>query len=133
MKKIILAVVALSFLAVPAAQAQHRHGPGSDQRVERSAQPQHRAAPQRAGQQHRAAPRQQVRKPVVQQRRAVTQQPRWARGKQVPAWQRKHVVRDYHQHGLRRPGPGQQWVKVGNDYLLISILSGIIGGMMVAR
>ncbi|MGT2467250.1 RcnB family protein [Mesorhizobium atlanticum] len=28
--------------------------------------------------------------------------------------------------GLRRPGPGQEWIRVGNDYVLISILSGIV-------
>ena len=55
------------------------------------------------------------------------------RGHRVPAWQRRHVVRDYHRFGLRRPGYGQQWVKVDNDFLLISIASGIIGGIIASQ
>ena len=50
-----------------------------------------------------------------------------------PSWQRGHVVRDYHRHGLRRPAYGQQWVKVDNDFLLISIASGLIGGIIASQ
>jgi len=41
--------------------------------------------------------------------------------------------RDYGRYGLRRPGPGQEWIRVGNDYVLVSILSGIILGAIVAH
>jgi len=42
-------------------------------------------------------------------------------------------VRDWNRHGLRRPGPGQQWIGVGNDYLLVSVVSGIIFGAIAAH
>ncbi|MBX3598527.1 MAG: RcnB family protein [Rhizobiaceae bacterium] len=58
---------------------------------------------------------------------------RWMAGKRVPHWQRKHVVRDYRHHGLRRPAPGQHWVKVDNDYLLIATASGIIASIIAAH
>src|SRR5690606_24834872 len=58
---------------------------------------------------------------------------RWARGHKVPSWQRRDAVRDWHRHGLRRPAHGQQWVKVDNAFLLISIAPGIIGGIVAAR
>ena len=57
----------------------------------------------------------------------------WATGKRVPEWQRRQHVRDYHRHGLRRPGTGQQWVRIDNDYLLISLATGVILGMAAGR
>jgi Ni/Co efflux regulator RcnB len=67
--------------------------------------------------------RHHVRKPVKH----------WKRGQHVPSWQRKHVVRDYRHHGLRRPGHGQHWVKVDNSYLLVGIASGVIAGLVAAH
>jgi len=58
---------------------------------------------------------------------------RWVRGHRLPYWQRQKIVRDYYHHGLRRPGPGQQWVRVNNDYLLIAAASGIIAGVIAAN
>ncbi|MBZ9814787.1 RcnB family protein [Mesorhizobium sp. CA7] len=43
------------------------------------------------------------------------------------------AVRDWNRYGLRRPGPGQEWIRVGNDYLLVSILSGIVFGAIAAQ
>jgi len=42
-------------------------------------------------------------------------------------------VRDYHRYGLRKPGRGQQWVKVDNTYLLMSVATGLILGVAAAR
>ncbi|MGC4026335.1 MAG: RcnB family protein [Mesorhizobium sp.] len=67
---------------------------------------------------------------VVVKRTTTT---RWVRGNQVPNWKRQKIVRDYYHHGLRRPGPGQQWVKVNNDYLLIASASGIIASVIAAN
>jgi Ni/Co efflux regulator RcnB len=72
-----------------------------------------------------------VKKKVV--KKTIIKKQRWARGNRVPAWQRKQAVRDYHRYGLHRPGRNQQWVRVDNDYLLISIASGLISGIVVGR
>lgn len=101
MKRLTLALVALSFLAAPAAYAdtwrphQNRYemNPHVTVHTERD--------------------------------RARYAKPHWQVGKRVPAWQRK-AVRDYHRFGLHRPGRGQQWVRIGNDFLLVKITSGSV-------
>ncbi len=57
----------------------------------------------------------------------------WVRGNRVSNWNHRQVVRDYHGHGLRRPGHNQRWIKVDNDYLLIGITTGIIAGAIAAH
>lgn len=116
MKRLVLTAVAAALLAAPVAQAQA--GPRHDApRYERD-DSRWSAKPGYGNPHHR-------KKWVKKQR--------WERGHRVPAWQRKHVVRDYHRYGLRRPGHGQQWVKVDNDFLLISIASGLIGGIIASQ
>ena len=66
-------------------------------------------------------------------KKKVVKKHHWARGNRVPAWQRHYVVRDYDRYGLRRPAYGQQWVKVDNDFLLVSIASGIVAGIIAAQ
>jgi Ni/Co efflux regulator RcnB len=110
MKRLVLSAVAIAMLAAPVAQAQA----GS-----RHESPRY----ERYDSQWNKKPGYD--KPYVYKKK-VMKKHRWARGYKVPAWKRKHVVRDYHRHGLHRPGHGQQWVKVDNDFLLISIASGII-------
>lgn len=115
MKRLVLSAVALAMLAVPVSQAQA--GPRHEQpRYERYDS----RWDKRPGYDKRV-----YRKKMKKQR--------WSRGHEVPAWQRRHVVRDYHRYGLRRPGHGQQWVRVDNDFLLISIASGIIGGIIASQ
>ncbi|RVA68100.1 hypothetical protein EN914_34910, partial [Mesorhizobium sp. M7A.F.Ca.CA.001.08.2.1] len=36
-------------------------------------------------------------------------------------------------YGLHRPGRGQEWIRVGNDYVLVGILSGVIFGALAAH
>ena len=48
-------------------------------------------------------------------------------------WRRHQQVRDYHRHGLRAPGRGQTWVKVDNNYLLLSMATGLIASVAAAR
>ncbi|RFC67555.1 MULTISPECIES: RcnB family protein [Mesorhizobium] len=67
---------------------------------------------------------------VVVKRTTTT---RWVRGHRLPNWQRQRVVRDYHYYGLRRPGAGQHWVRVNNDYLLIAAGTGIIASVIAAN
>jgi Ni/Co efflux regulator RcnB len=121
MKRLILSAVALSMLALPVAQAQA--GPRYEEpRYER----QDRNDWRKPGYDRKDVYRKNVyRKKVVKKH--------WASGNRVPEWQRRQVVRDYNRHGLRRPGHGQHWVKVDNDYLLISIASGLIGGIIAAQ
>ncbi|WP_217575502.1 RcnB family protein [Mesorhizobium sp. GbtcB19] len=57
----------------------------------------------------------------------------WRNGQRYSDWKRHQAVRDWNRYGLRRPGPGQEWIRVGNDYVLVSILSGIIFGAIAAQ
>ena len=51
----------------------------------------------------------------------------------MTAWKTDASANDYKRHGLRKPGQGQRWVRVDNDYVLISIASGIIAGIIAAQ
>lgn len=117
MKRLVLTAVAAAMLAVPVAQAQA--GPRYEM-------------PRYEHHDSRWDKKPGYDKPHIVKKKVVKKY-RWVRGHKVPAWQRKHVVRDYHRYGLRRPGHGQQWVKVDNDFLLISIASGIIGGIIASQ
>lgn len=113
----ILAAVALSVMAVPMAQAQSRYdGPRHGQHYSQPKKPNFHSQHKRYKFHQRAA-----------------KHHHWSKGKRLSEWQRKQAVRDYHRHGLKRPGKGQQWVKVDNDYLLISLASGIIAGIVAGR
>jgi Ni/Co efflux regulator RcnB len=57
----------------------------------------------------------------------------WHWGERYADWKRRPAVRDYHRHGLRQPARGQQWVKVDNNYLLMSLATGLILGVAAAR
>ena len=119
MKRLLTSALALSMLALPVAQAQS--APMQNMKVERHD----------GGSQWNKKPGGPDRfhaKPTPKKR-----DQQWKRGQRVPDWQRKQAVRDYHRHGLRKPGFGQQWVRVGNEYLLISIFSGIIAGLIATR
>lgn len=110
MKRIALAAIALSIIAVPMAQAQPRH----DAPRHHHSQKHHYKSPKHyAPGQHKKH--------------------HWSRGDRVPEWQRRHHIRDYHRYGLKRPGRHQQWVKVNNDYLLVSIASGAIAAVIAGR
>jgi Ni/Co efflux regulator RcnB len=50
----------------------------------------------------------------------------WRRGSSLPPYYRGYVVRDYYRYHLRRPPPGYAWYRVGDDYLLAAIASGLI-------
>jgi Ni/Co efflux regulator RcnB len=114
MKRIVLSALALSMLALPVTQASAgpRHEPPRPEAYNSWKQP---------GHPHKAGPKKKLKKH------------HWVRGHKVPDWHRRPVVRDYHRHGLHRPGPGQHWIRVDNDFLLVSIASGIIGGIIASQ
>lgn len=117
MKRLVLSAIAVSMLALPVAQAQAaQHYDGS--RYEQ----QQNIWKKKPGYDRNVV----VKKKVVKKKH-------WVRGERVPSWQRKQAVRDYHRYGLRRPGHGQQWVRVDNDFLLITIASGLIGGIIASQ
>ncbi len=55
------------------------------------------------------------------------------RGGHVPAAYRGRVVSDWSHRGLRRPPHGERWVRVDNDYVLISAATGIIASIVAAN
>lgn len=125
MKRIVLAGVALSFLAAPMAsvQAAPMVAPVAAQgssvlHVDWKAPSRH--------EERRHIDRRAAKKHVIRKHQ-------WKRGQRYSGWRRHQAIRDYHRHGLKRPGRGQEWIRVGNDYLLVSIASGLIGGMISAR
>ncbi|RUW68520.1 MULTISPECIES: RcnB family protein [unclassified Mesorhizobium] len=73
-----------------------------------------------------------VRKRVIK-KKVVVKRSHWRNGQKYSSWKRHQPIRDYGRYGLRRPGPGQEWIRVGNDYVLVSIFSGIIFGAIAAQ
>lgn len=113
-KKSILVAVALTFVGAPLAQAR-------DYQPLRKAE-QHRYEPNRPsyGKQYKKPNEQRYYK-------------KWSKGQRYGDWRRHQEVRDYKRYGLRKPGRGQHWVKVDNQYLLITAATGLIAAMMMAR
>ncbi|KQM57013.1 MULTISPECIES: RcnB family protein [unclassified Sphingomonas] len=119
MKKLILAAMTASLLATPmAASAQSRtvikERPGRTVVVERN----------RHGQ--------NVRKTVVRQQ--PVRYTKWQRGQRfdrnrAPNY-RQIDYRAYRQRGVYSPPRGYQWVRSGNDAVLIAIASGVIGAVI---
>jgi Ni/Co efflux regulator RcnB len=51
----------------------------------------------------------------------------WARGGYLPpVYRRSYVVYDYPRYHLRRPPPGYVWHRVGDDYVLAALATGLI-------
>lgn len=73
-----------------------------------------------------------VRKHVFK-KKVVVKRSHWRNGQKYSSWKRHQPIRDYGRYGLHRPGRGQEWIRVGNDYVLVSILSGIIFGAIAAH
>ena len=82
-----------------------------------------------------------VKKRVIQKRvihkrfekKVVVKRNNWRNGQKYSSWRQHQPIRDYGRYGLHRPGRGQEWIRVGNDYVLVSILSGIIFGAIAAH
>lgn len=132
----LIAALAFTVAAVPLAQAQSRHD-GPVRNTQQYQSQQRQGVQNRNVRPQQPNVRQQQQRPAAQRqtttRQQAPQRARWNRGSRVPDWQRRPVVNDWQRHGLRRPGAGQRWVKVDNDYLLIGIASGIIAGIIAGR
>jgi Ni/Co efflux regulator RcnB len=50
----------------------------------------------------------------------------WRRGAYMPPYYREYVIYDYDRYRLRRPPPGYAWHRVGSDYLLVALATGLI-------
>ncbi|HEY4200720.1 MAG TPA: RcnB family protein [Devosiaceae bacterium] len=98
MKRLLLTTVALSLFATPMAFAAGPHV----QYV-----PPHHSLPQHV-----------MPKPQPK--------PHWQTGHRMPNGTHYTAVSDWKRYHLRQPPKGQHWVKVGNDYLLIGITTGLI-------
>lgn len=156
MKRLVLSAVALSMLAVPALQSaqaapyqapqpaasQSQAVPAAERhRVDERGKRDGRGHSDRYNQHRPSASKPGVHKPNVHRpnthrsnvHRPHAQKPSWHRGQRYSHWKRHQAVRDWHRHGLRRPAYGQEWVRVGNDYLLISVATGIIAGLVSGR
>ncbi len=55
----------------------------------------------------------------------------WARGERLPReyWGGQYVVGDWRARHLRPPPRGYHWVRVGNDYVLAAIATGLIADL----
>jgi len=73
-----------------------------------------------------------VRKRVFK-KKVVVKRNHWRNGQRYSGWRQHQPIRDYGRYGLHRPGRGQEWIRVGNDYVLVSVLSGIIFGAIAAH
>lgn len=119
MKRLILATVALSMLAAPAAMAGERYG-------QRHGNPGwHEMSPKHSGWDK---PEWKKGPQWKQGKKA-----HWKKGQRFNDWKRGHSIQDYKRHGLRKPGHGQRWVRVDNDYILIAVSSGIIAALIAGR
>jgi len=77
-----------------------------------------------------------IHKRVIEKRfekKVVVKRNNWRNGQRYSGWKQHRPIRDYGRYGLHRPGRGQEWIRVGNDYVLVSILSGIIFGAIAAH
>ncbi|TPM26506.1 RcnB family protein [Mesorhizobium sp. B2-3-4] len=74
-----------------------------------------------------------VKKRVIVKKKVVVKPNNWRNGQKYSNWKRHQPIRDYGRYGLHRPGRGQEWIRVGNDYVLVGILSGVIFGALAAQ
>lgn len=75
-----------------------------------------------------------VEKHVVVKKKVV-KRTKWSRGHTLPRAYRSRFIaeRDYGRYHLRRPPHGQRWVRVDNDFILISAATGVIASIIAAQ
>lgn len=119
-KKAVLAAIAVSFIGAPLAQAHDNRPSSSRPAIHKSES--YKSGGYNSGKyykqknDHRSA-----------------QKKRWSRGQRYNDWRRHQEIRDYKRYGLRKPGRGQHWVKVDNQFLLIAGATGLITAIMATR
>lgn len=111
MKRLFIALLATSFLSAPGAFAApgDRHDGARGHTIERK-----------------------TTKTVT---KTVVRKHRFARGHRLSPAERRRTaeVRDYKRYRLNAPPRGQRWVRVDNDFLLISVATGVIVGLASAH
>jgi Ni/Co efflux regulator RcnB len=55
----------------------------------------------------------------------------WRRGGYLPPYYRGYVVNDYARYRLRPPPRGYYWYRVGDDYLLAAVTTGLITDLLI--
>ncbi len=58
---------------------------------------------------------------------------KWRKGQRLAANQRRYVVSDWNQRGLRAPPRGYQWVREDNntgDFILVAAATGLIASIL---
>ncbi|MGF6176913.1 RcnB family protein [Ensifer sp. 4252] len=130
MKRLLTALVASSFLITPAAA--FAQPAGSFEVAQNYDRYQRRPADRHMD---RNVDRHGNKHVTIEKRVIVKKKERWARGHRLSPVERRHMaqVRDYRRYKLRQPPRGQQWVRVDNDFLLISLATGVIVGLASAR
>ena len=76
-----------------------------------------------------------VKRTVVRKNGVVTKRvykKRWVRGHRVDGFKRYRTV-DYRRYHLNRPARGYHWIRVDNDFLLVSIAGGLIASVIAAH
>jgi len=127
MKKFLMALAATTMIASPLVTAQAQAAPHRDRVVQTTVK-------------HKANGR-----TVIKQRQVVRQNDnrgqrynagynnhRWAKGQRFDRRQASNyrVIGDYRNYRLNTPPRGYQWVRSGNDAVMIAITSGIIGAVI---
>jgi Ni/Co efflux regulator RcnB len=76
-----------------------------------------------------------VNKKVVIEKRTVVHKHRWSKGNKLTRAERRQIInaRDYRRHHLHAPRRGEQWVRVDNQFLLISAATGLIVGLVAVN
>lgn len=125
-KKIIMALATTTLVASPIVTAQAQAAPyhGGQQRQEVS-----RTTVKHQTVKHKANGRTVVKKQTVVRKNT---NPRWAKGQRFDRNRASNyrVVNNYRDYRLSAPPRGYQWVRSGNDAVLIAITSGIIGAVV---
>lgn len=122
MKKALILSIAAMLIAAPVAQAQTR----MDQRL-----PHAQIELKQGKTDYKKVQSHSLKKKFTGQK--TKSRKHWAKGERMNDWKKYSAVKDYKRHGLRKPAQGQRWVKVDNDYLLVTIASGVIAGIIAAR
>ncbi len=118
-KKILIALATTTLVASPIVSAQAQ------------AAPQHRQEQTRTVVKQKPNGRTVVKKQTVV-RKATPSARRWAKGQRFDRSRATNyrVVNNYRDYRLSAPPRGYQWVRSGNDAVLIAITSGIIGAVV---
>ena len=111
MKRLFIALLATSFLSAPGAFAApgDRHDGARGRTIERHT--------------------------TTTVKKTAVRKPRFARGHRLSPAERRQTaeIRDYRRYRLSAPSRGQRWVRVDNDFLLISTATGVIVGLAAAH